>query len=633
MYADHVRLILRPAPSLYRASTDALIATCEYSIAVRIAAAVYEVMGPTLEEIRNDIKTVKSDILTIKGEIASLSQQIGNITEENSSVESVHSDLTWLDARLSSLNQLVSDDFNEIKTKLADVGNSTNDMKENLTVQISGYTCGGTGGWRRAVHLDMTDPNTNCPSGWNTTGFVDRTGTPRRACGKANTRYMSCDSAFFPVSGGPYNHVCGRIKAYQSGVPQAFFSYYDFYDEVHTSDPYFSGVAVMHGNPRQHIWTFAAGGQENVSSNSNNCPCDTMYASYIYIPQFVDNDYFCESGYVYPGYWDREKQSQLHFNDTLWDGKDCHPNSNCCSLHNPPFFTKNLNLTTADDLELRMCLLDSVRYANITVELVELYVKEDHVQTTLKQMDDHLKESFSHQTNNINNLHVHTCGGTHDWRRAVYLDMKDHNTNCPSGWNMTGYSKRTCGRANNRGWTCSSAFFPVGGGPYNQVCGRIQGYQFGLPGYFAGYNANGIDMIDDAFFDGVAVMHGNPRQHIWTFAMGAEENGTLRNNCPCDTGHDPNYSSPPFVGDDYFCEAGHVSYTRGITGSYEFHSNDTLWDGKDCHSTSTCCSFHNPPYFNKPLNDSTTDDLELRICFNNGDDVNVAVELVELYVQ
>jgi hypothetical protein len=155
----------------------------------------------------------------------------------------------------------------------------------------------------------------------------------------------------------------------------------------------------------------------------------------LYIPPFVENDYFCESGYVYPGYWDREKQSQLHFNDTLWDGKDCHPNSNCCSLHNPPFFTKNLNLTTTDDLELRMCLLDSVQYANnITVELVELYVKEDYVQTTLKQMHDHLTESFSHQTNNINNLHVHTCGGTHGWRRAVYLDMKDPNTNCPSGW-------------------------------------------------------------------------------------------------------------------------------------------------------------------------------------------------------
>ena len=66
---------------------------------------------------------------------------------------------------------------------------------------------------------------------------------------------------------------------------------------------------------------------------------------------------------------------------------------------------------------------------------------------------------------------------------------------------------------------------------------------------------------------------------------------------------------------------------------YTLHSNDTLWDGKDCHSTSSCCSFHNPPYFTKTLNETTNDDLELRICFNNGADVNVAVELVDLYVK
>ena len=27
------------------------------------------------------------------------------------------------------------------------------------------------------------------------------------------------------------------------------------------------------------------------------------------------------------------------------------------------------------------------------------------------------------------------------------MDMTDPNTNCPSGWQLTGYSKKTCGRA------------------------------------------------------------------------------------------------------------------------------------------------------------------------------------------
>ena len=53
---------------------------------------------------------------------------------------------------------------------------------------------------------------------------------------------------------------------------------------------------------------------------------------------------------------------------------------------------------------------------------------------------------------------------------------------------------------------------------------------------------------------------------------------------------------------------------RNSTLEYTFHSNDTLWDGEDCHSSSSCCSLHNPPYFTKSLGQSTTDDLELRRC-------------------
>ena len=101
-------------------------------------------------------------------------------------------------------------------------------------------------------------------------------------------------------------------------------------------------------------------------------------------------------------------------------------------------------------------------------------------------------------------------------------------------------------------------------------------------------------------------------------------------NCPCDT--TAVVSIPPFVGEDYFCESGYV-LGSGIPYT-TLHSNDTLWDGRDCHSTSTCCSLHNPPYFTKTLSQTTTDDLELRMCLNRAaPSDNIAVELVELYVK
>ena len=274
---------------------------------------------------------------------------------------------------------------------------------------------------------------------------------------------------------------------------------------------------------------------------------------------------------------------------------------------------------------MRGCTHTVVRITAAVYEVLRPILNEmsqrlDSIRDDLMKINETLTEQII-----TSSLH-YTCGGTWGWRRAVYLDMTDPNTNCPSGWNMTGYFKRTCGRANSSRLSCDSVFFSVSGGPYSQVCGRIRAYQYGVPDAFYGYNYRGQTTIDSAYVSGVAVMYGSPRQHIWTFANGALENQTSSSNCPCDPFG--TIFTPPFVGEDYFCESGYI----GNSEWYTFHSNDSLWDGRDCHSTSTCCSLHNPPYFTKTLSQTTTDDMELRMCLLNNND-NIAVELVELYVK
>ena len=221
-----------------------------------------------------------------------------------------------------------------------------------------------TGGWRRAVFLDMTDTNTNCPSGWQPTGY------PKTTCGRSNSNSRSCDSVFFTVCGIPYSQVCGRIRAYQYGLPNTFLGF-NLRRQTTIDSAYVSDVAVMYGSPRQHIWTFANGPWEN--SLSSGCPCDDSGRTSI--PQFVGKDYFCESGYVYPRYRSDALENTFHSNDILWDGRECHSTSTCCSLHNPPYFTKTLNQTATEDLELRMCHYNDASLEDIAVELVELYVK------------------------------------------------------------------------------------------------------------------------------------------------------------------------------------------------------------------------------------------------------------------
>ena len=166
--------------------------------------------------------------------------------------------------------------------------------------------------------------------------------------------------------------MCGKLKAYQSGVTAGFYGYYRGYSTV--NDSYFSGVAVLHGSPQQHIWSFVAGAVENSTSHHRDlCPCDASYD--ISIPLFVGDDYFCESGYIWPGFFNSSEVYSLHSEDPLWDGDGCHSSSTCCTFNNPPYFTKYLDNPTTDDIELRLCCYRSSHWEDIAVELVEIYVK------------------------------------------------------------------------------------------------------------------------------------------------------------------------------------------------------------------------------------------------------------------
>ena len=271
------------------------------------------------------------------------------------------------------------------------------------------------------------------------------------------------------------------------------------------------------------------------------------------------------------------------------------------------------------------------------VELKHLAISQIREASSLREDLNNLTHQLETIQDYVEQLPVHTCGGTGGWRRAVYLDMTDSSTACPSGWNMTGYSKRTCGRASDGRRTCDSVTFPVSGGEYSRVCGRIKAYQWGGTWAFHSYHWGSVNTIDVAYVDGISLTYNNPRQHIWTFAAGAAEgNPGATWVCPCDDSDTTRI--PPFVGNNYFCESGvnePWDWGRHVT----LHSNDPLWDGENCLSSSTCCSLHNPPYFVKQLPTQTTDDIETRICLDDplqnhpSRSANIAVELMELYVQ
>ena len=152
--------------------------------------------------------------------------------------------------------------------------------------------------------------------------------------------------------------------------------------------------------------------------------------------------------------------------------------------------------------------------------------------------------------------------------------------------------------------------------PYSRVCGRIVGYAVDTVDAFANFYS--LNSIDQAYFDGVVVSHGSPRQHIWTLGTGHPQNAHPP-RCPCDNPNRVVAPLPPaFVGDNYFCDS---------------EANGALWDGQDC--TTACCTFNSPPWFNVTLPAPSSDALEVRICNDHDSFLSEVVHIrsLELYVK
>ena len=265
---------------------------------------------------------------------------------------------------LHTINQDVSQKLAELKSRI-----KNKDCSEP-TEQL--YSCGGTGGWRRIVHLDMSDPTTMCPFGWKTNEKHESLGGIRVCSGENREK---CGSAFFSVP-GEYTKVCGRIKGYQQEKPNAFAPYSYNPQKMTLDSNYVYGVSLTHGKPRQHIWTFAAGAGEipQPGYEEEACPCDNNNAKAV-VPPFVGKDYFCESGYNDKAYF--YPHNKFYLDDPLWDGKNCLASSTCCTKNNPPYFVKELPSPTSGYIEARLCTeqYGDTYFPEAFVAEMELYVK------------------------------------------------------------------------------------------------------------------------------------------------------------------------------------------------------------------------------------------------------------------
>ena len=170
----------------------------------------------------------------------------------------------------------------------------------------------------------------------------------------------------------------------------------------------------------------------------------------------------------------------------------------------------------------------------------------------------------------------------------------------------------------------------VARGPWKvSFCGQVVAYQDKTPDAAASL-IKPNPTIDEPYIDGISITRGSPRKHVWSY-LAALSNQKFNNgfDCPCI----PDYKGikPPFMGDDFFCDSMGERFPDRMPSVYPA---GPLWTGKGRALRGPCCNYNNPPTFCTVLETATTDDLELRMCGDQGtDDEDVPIQKYELYIQ
>ena len=195
-----------------------------------------------------------------------------------------------------------------------------------------------------------------------------------RACGRASSGDGSCSSVQYLSNGVKYTEICGRARGYQFGSTNAVDSIVGTgHNDINSH--YVDGLSLTRGNPRKHVWTYMAGFKEDNSycQGSYTCPCQPGSQQSSIVPNFIGNDYYCESG---------NPSIPLHFAnklctaDPLWDGEQCNGlESPCCTSTTLPWFYKVLDSPTNDYIEARVCADQTTSDEDVPIEIMEIYVK------------------------------------------------------------------------------------------------------------------------------------------------------------------------------------------------------------------------------------------------------------------
>ena len=268
---------------------------------------------------------------------AIITEEVLNRVSNNVTANINESIIAELLDTIQTLNQTLTDRLLHLESQFVTVCNIT------------------SANWRRIAYFDTTQGD-SCPTGLRT---VTNITTNQTACGR--TANGGCTSLQFSPD-GTYTNVCGRVRGYQYDSPDAFNTGTDSIDSH-----YIDGISITHGNPRTHLWSYAAGYSEQDRLIAIRCPCarpDPTDRSGV--PSFVGEDFYCESGFS------GSYENRTVWEDPLWDGQGCESSGNqCCNRYG--WFHREIP-ATSDNIEVRWCGDEDQTNEDVLTDQLEIWV-------------------------------------------------------------------------------------------------------------------------------------------------------------------------------------------------------------------------------------------------------------------
>ena len=237
---------------------------------------------------------------------------------------------------------LSPDDVFKVAQQIEHLKNFSTELSKIRASQMAIQECGvQDSSWRQIVHIDMTDPNAQCPY-----NLCKKYGSNNQiGCYKSGCTALELDTE------ESYTHVCGRVSGYRLGRTRGFTNM--AIGDIDITTHYADGVLITGDNQGTHLWAYVAG-----ASDVTSCPCAD---DAIPLRSPIQNNYHCEL-----------QSTNLDRRHLLWDRCDTANSCECCEgrkMHG--WFYRKIT-QPINRIEVRWCAPED---GHIVTDILQIWVQ------------------------------------------------------------------------------------------------------------------------------------------------------------------------------------------------------------------------------------------------------------------